>query len=376
VSDDRTFEATPRRLARARQQFGRPSSQELTAACAFGAVALGVASLGPAVQLAFNGLWGGALEAMRASQQGVFLLASGAAAAVGGLGATGAVALAAAPGIPAVALGALRTLGALAPLLAAVLVALAVVGGTATALQRGMFLRLAGASGDFAQGLPRPRGVERWADASWTLAKWLVLLAVLIDPWSDAVRGMLGVWQRAPHELLPLVGRLMVALLERAAVALAVLGVIDFAIQQVTFRRRLRMSRQELQEERRATESDPHASAERRRRARDQQLSAAMLELSDVDALVCDLDGRAIALRRERAAPQDPNATTREHFLVWLKADGDFARRIRTEAAARELPIAIDAELTNSLLSYEINEPLPPEIQRDINQKFPATERA
>jgi flagellar biosynthesis protein FlhB len=175
-----------------------------------------------------------------------------------------------------------------------------------------------------------------------------VLVVVLIAPWSDALRGMLGAWQRAPHELLPIAGKLVLALLERAAIVLAAIGLIDFGIQQALFRRRLRMSRQQLQEEQRATEADPHAVAERRRRAREQQSAAVLQELAEVALLVCDLAGRALAMRE-----------TSDGIAVWIAAEGELAVRVRAEAIARGLPIVVDSELVVALSAFEIGESVP-----------------
>jgi flagellar biosynthesis protein FlhB len=329
VTDSRTYEATPRRLARARQQLGRPSSYELAGACALGVAAIALPSLAASLLTAFRALWGDALAAARSSQ------------------------------LPATAIHVnLASLAELARLTAAGLAAVALTAGAVTGLQRGVFVRFLGAgeSGREAS-VPRESALERVGSAAFSLAKWSVLIAVLIAPWSDAVRGMLGVWQRAPHELSPIAGELVLALLERAAIALAMLGVIDLGVQQLLFRRRLKMSRHELQEERRATEADPHASAERRRRARELQTAATLQELDDVTSVVCDLEGRAIALRE-----------TAEAIAVWITAAGDLAARLRAEAIARGVPVVVDVELSAALAAFEINEPLTPAVRAMVRR--------
>jgi flagellar biosynthesis protein FlhB len=199
--------------------------------------------------------------------------------------------------------------------------------------------------------VPRERLAERVGRAGFACAKWMVLVFALVAPWSDAVRGMIGAWQRAPSELLPIAGGLVVSLFERAAIVLAALGVIDFGVQQALFRRRLKMSRQQLQEEQRATEADPHATAERRRRAREQQATAVLQELAEVAYVVCDLEGRAFALREKDG-----------ELALWIVAEGDLAARMRAQAIARGLSIAVNAELAVELRKFEIGETLPPAI--------------
>jgi len=329
VSDSRTLDATPRRLARARQRLGRPTSPELTAAVALGIAVLVLPSLAATLVAAFSQAWSRALAAARS------------------------------PGLPTggvsglAQLGATSQLAAFLQLCAAVLVAVALSTAAVTWLQRGVFVRFAAAAGGDRElgSVPRERLAERVARASFACAKWSLLMVALVAPWSDALRGMSGAWQRAPSELLPIAGGLVESLFERAAIVLAALGVIDFGVQQALFRRRLKMSRQQLQEEQRATEADPHATAERRRRAREQQAASVLQELGEVAYVVCDLEGRAFALRERDA-----------ELAVWIAAEGDLAFRVRSEAIARGLRVAVDAELALELGKFEIGETLPPTI--------------
>jgi flagellar biosynthesis protein FlhB len=137
-----------------------------------------------------------------------------------------------------------------------------------------------------------------------------------------------------------------------------VLGALDFAVQQVAFRRRLRMSRHELQEEQKATEADPHATAERKRRGRELQARVALQELDEVSGVVCDLEGRAFGVREKGA-----------EMMVWIKAEGgDLAARVRTEAEARGLPVRIDRDLAAALASREIGEALPPDVANRLRR--------
>jgi hypothetical protein len=272
---------------------------------------------------------------------------------------SGALVAARSPGLPTggvsglAQLGTVSQLAAFSQLCAALLVAVALSAAAVTWLQRGVFVRFAGAAGGDRElgSVPRERLPERLARASFACAKWSVLMVALVAPWSDAVRGMAGAWQRAPSELLPIAGGLVVSLFERAAIVLAALGVIDFGVQQALFRRRLKMSRQQLQEEQRATEADPHATAEWRRRAREQQAAAVLQELAEVAHVVCDLEGRAFALRESDG-----------QLAVWIAAEGDLAVRMRAQAIARGLSVAVNAELAVELRKFEIGETLPPAI--------------
>jgi flagellar biosynthesis protein FlhB len=312
VSDSATHEPTPRRLARAVQRFGAPHSPALTAACLFGVLWLG---LPDAVALFMRGerrLWSDLLGASAAPVPPELSPAAW------------------------LGLGRVAALGALGLLLTA---------GAAQGLQRGLRLRAGGSYPEFGSSRA-PRFAP--ADAALRVLAWLLLTAALLWPWSAALRGMLGSFERAPHELLPIAGELCVRLIGRAALVLVLLGAIDLGVQHWLFRRRLRVGRRQLREERRADEPEPHALAERRRRAQELRGAATLLEVNELDAVVCDGRERAIGVR----APG----------VVWLKADGELAQHVLTAARTAGLPIVEDARLLETLLGYELNETLPDRI--------------
>jgi flagellar biosynthetic protein FlhB len=326
VSERRTLPATARKLARAQKRYGLPRSLELTAALSLGLAVFVLPPVAEQLWAAERGLWGRLLAAAGAPVPATpaFDRAAAASLAIEFAGLLGAIALAAA---------------------------------LATFVQRGAAVRLGGGDGaSFGAGPP----TERFAPAGYSLAKWAVLAAVLLWPWSDALRGMLASWQRAPHELTALTGGLLRALLERAVLALALIGTIDLLVQHASFRRRLRMSRRELQDEQRESEGDPHARDERRRRAHELRFRATLLELGEVDLIVCDED-RTLGMKVRGS-----------DAVVWIKADGELGRRMRREAERRSLPVAFDSSLTDALYAFEPNESLPSPLKHRVREHLTA----
>jgi type III secretion protein U len=316
VSENPTHEATPRRLARAVQRFGAPRSPELTAACLLSVLWLGLPALVAQFMRQERALWSDLLGAL------------------------------AAPVPSGVVPGALIELVRIATLS---VLGLALAAVAATWLQRGLALRAGGSFPEFA-GVRAPRLAP--ADAALRVLKWLLLTAALLWPWSAAVRGMLGSFERAPGELLPIAGELCARLIGRAALVLAILGAIDLGVQHWLFRRRLRVGASQQREERRADEPEPHALAERRRRAHELLLAASLLEVSELESVVCESQRRAVGVR----APG----------VVWLKAEGELALRLLEAARQAGLPIVDDARLLEALSSYELNEALPAALRAQL----------
>jgi len=295
------------------------------------ALALGLPALGTALTALHGQLWAGALAAAAAQASTVALLSSVASGLSGK------------PGHDALVYG----LG--------LLVAVLLAGWVAALAQRGGFLRaLSGQAGDGFAGAHsplQPSAAERALGASWTLAKWLALGAVLIWPLAGSAAGILGAWQRSPAELLATVTRVGSELLARAAFVLAMLGAIDLGVQHWLFRRRLRMSRSEWRQERRATEADPQLALERRRRANELRAEATLSELAETALALSDGRGTLLAFRREPPAHEDAR------LVLWIKAtDPELSLRLSAAARARGIPIARDPALAAALRGLEIGE--------------------
>jgi type III secretion protein U len=235
------------------------------------------------------------------------------------------------------------------------LVAVLLAGWVAALAQRGGFLRglsgQAGAGFTDADAPPQLTAADRALVTSWTLAKWLGLGAVLIWPLAGSAAGIFGAWQRSPPELLAIVTRVGSELLARAAFVLAVLGAIDLGVQHWLFRRRLRMSRSEWRQERRAMEADPQLALERRRRASELRAEATLSELAETTLALSDGRGTLLAFRRE------PTSQEGGRLLLWIKAtDPELSLRLSAAARARGIPVARDPGLVAALRGLEIGE--------------------
>jgi flagellar biosynthesis protein FlhB len=202
---------------------------------------------------------------------------------------------------------------------------------------------------------------ESFQSAAFAHAKWIVVTALVLWPLMAAAPGLLDAHRRDGEELLLLVADLGSALGLRAMLVLSLVGLVDRGVQAWLLRRRLRMTRRELIEERRTTDGDPLLAAERRRRALEQRASVDSRELSELALLVTDGDGRVLGLRAVDGRGHSPLATPPAQqsaaFVVWIKADGELARRLHDAGAGlRRVP---DPQLIAAAWPLELSEPLP-----------------
>lgn len=126
------------------------------------------------------------------------------------------------------------------------------------------------------------------------------------------------------------------------AVAIAVtIGGIDLLWQRFSHRRKLRMSRQDLREELKQSEGDPHLRQERRQRGFDIAGNRMLQDVAKADVVIVNPTHFAVALRWDRAPGRAP--------VCVAKGMDQMAARIRERAAAAGVPIHRDPAAARAL---------------------------
>jgi flagellar biosynthetic protein FlhB len=167
------------------------------------------------------------------------------------------------------------------------------------------------------------------------------------------VATILGLWLawRLPEILLTaavpaetaiaaLLGEALRFLIVVAAVA-AAFGAADWLWQRAAHRRRNRMTRQELIEEQKDAEGDPHVKSARRARAQEIATNRMLLDVARADVVVVNPTHYAVALRWDRASGRAP--------VCVAKGVDEIAARIRTRAAEAGVPIHRDPPTARAL---------------------------
>jgi flagellar biosynthesis protein FlhB len=128
-------------------------------------------------------------------------------------------------------------------------------------------------------------------------------------------------------------GLLLRFLMLVAAIAL-VIGLADFGWQRLEHLRRNKMSRQELMEEFKQSEGDPHMKGHRRRRAEEIAMNRMLADVPKADVVVVNPTHFAVALKWNRASGRAP--------VCVAKGVDEVAARIREAAATAGVPIHSD----------------------------------
>lgn len=119
------------------------------------------------------------------------------------------------------------------------------------------------------------------------------------------------------------------------------IAAIDWLWQRFEFLRRNRMSRQELLDELKQAEGDPHVKGQRRRRAETIATQKMLSEVPKADVIIVNPTHYAVALRWDRGSGRAP--------VCIAKGVDEIAARIRERAAIAGVPIRSDPPAARAL---------------------------
>lgn len=201
-----------------------------------------------------------------------------------------------------------------------------------------------------------PTGLVEFAKAFVKLAAITVALMVFLG--GDLDR-MIGTATAEPQ----LIGRmlldsLMVLLVLATLIAVAIAGV-DFVWQRFDHMRRLRMSFQDLREEHKQSEGDPHMKAQRRSRAEAIATNRMLLDVPKADVVIVNPTHYAVALKWSRTKGSAP--------VCVAKGEDELALRIREIAETARVPVHADPPTARALhATVAIGREIAPEHYRAV----------
>lgn len=162
-----------------------------------------------------------------------------------------------------------------------------------------------------------------------------------------------------PAQAMASMLRLVLSFLGLVLLAAVMFGALDFLWQVLRHRARNRMSRQELVEEQKDAEGDPHFKQHRRQRGQEIALNRMLRDVETADVVVVNPTHYAVALKWNRAKRQAP--------VCVAKGVDDIAAAIRARAAEHGVPIHRDPPTARAIhASVKLGEPIRPDHYRAV----------
>jgi flagellar biosynthetic protein FlhB len=158
---------------------------------------------------------------------------------------------------------------------------------------------------------------------------------------------------------LPMLGEALQDLLWKAAAVFALFGGVDLFRQHRRLHKELWMTRQEVRDELRESEGDPHVKARIRRLRRDLLRQQMLKQVPTATAVIVNPTHYAVAVRYDHGATAVP--------LVVAKGRNHLALRIRQIAISHGVPLVENPPLAQALYkSVKTGQEIPPHLYRAV----------
>lgn len=337
-SGEKVFDPTPQKLAEARKKGDIPRSNDVTAAATYIALLAVIVTVG-------------GVSIRRAASDLMALIAEPDRLAGQFLGPGG-------PGLSARLIG--DVMVALLPLflmpILAVLVSLfaqqaLVFSGEKLMPKMSRISLLSNAKNKFG-----PTGLVEFAKS---FVKLMAISVALFLYLSRDVDEMIGTAMAEAHVLAALMMETLATLLTIVVLIVVPIAAVDFVWQRFDHSRKLRMSLQDMKDENRHSDGDPHAKAQRRQRGQEIAMNRMLLDVPKADVVIVNPTHYAVALKWSRAKGSAP--------VCVAKGEDEVALRIREVATTAGIPIHSDPPTARALnATVEIGREIRPEHYRAV----------
>jgi flagellar biosynthetic protein FlhB len=143
------------------------------------------------------------------------------------------------------------------------------------------------------------------------------------------------------------------------ALAYLVLALLDYLYQRYDYQKNLMMSKQEVKEEFKQTEGDPHIKSKQKEMFRSMSLNKIIGEVPRATVVVTNPTRLAVALQYRRGEMPAPRVTA--------KGAGRLAARIRDIARENKVPLVEEQELARFLYqNVEVDQEIPLEVYQAV----------
>jgi flagellar biosynthetic protein FlhB len=170
---------------------------------------------------------------------------------------------------------------------------------------------------------------------------------------------MIGAATAEARVLGGMLAQSLAVLLTLTCLISAAIAAVDLVWQRFDHARRLRMSYQDLREEAKQHEGDPHVKSQRRGRAQAIATNRMLLDVPKADVVIVNPTHYAVALKWSRAKGSAP--------VCVAKGEGAVALRIREVAETAGVPVHADPPTARALhAAVEIGREIAPEHYRAV----------
>lgn len=209
------------------------------------------------------------------------------------------------------------------------------------------------------QGFKRIFSLRSLVELVKGILKIVVTSAVVYLVIKSRVHELLLMMFQEPDQVFSSIMHIILAVALAGGLAFFVLSIFDLMFQRFEHFRNLRMTKQEVKEELKHTEGDPHLKSWLRRRQREIAMNRIRQEVPKATVVVTNPQHFAVALRYDEEEMQAPTVTA--------KGAGYLAHKIMEIAARNKVPVLRRPEVARALyFQVEPGQEIPPELYRAV----------
>jgi flagellar biosynthetic protein FlhB len=179
------------------------------------------------------------------------------------------------------------------------------------------------------------------------IAKLLLIGAIAFFTIKGEFGKFIGLWDVSPGALWVFLLSVSFDIVLRVSLVLLVISIIDFFYQRYEYEKQLKMTKQEVKEERKQMDGDPQIKSRVRSLQREMARRRMMQEVPKATVVVTNPTYIAIAIRYEPDAMQTPKVVAKGKRLM--------AEQIKKKALELSIPIVEDKPLARAM--YDKVEP-------------------
>jgi len=192
-----------------------------------------------------------------------------------------------------------------------------------------------------------------------SIAKISIISFVVYSYIKDEMPNIFKFYSYTMQQILAYVSKVTFNIAMRVCIALFVISVLDFAFQKYQYEKNLKMTKQEIKEEYKQMEGDPHIKAKIKQKQREIAMRRMMQDVPDADVVITNPTHFAIAVKYDLGKHSAP--------FVLAKGQDIIAQKIKKIAGENSVPIVENKPLARLLYKeVEIGQEVPQDLYQAV----------
>ena len=210
------------------------------------------------------------------------------------------------------------------------------------------------------KGAGRMVGARGWVKVGLAVLKIGLIGVVFVITGYLQVTKLLSMGMTDMGPMLAALGQTLFRCMAATLVVVVLLALLDYLFQRFQFNKEQRMTKQEIKEETKQQEGDPHLKARIRAVQREMANRRMMEDVKDAEVVVTNPTHYAVAVSYPRDEAGNPLLLAP---TVVAKGVDHLALRIREVAAAHQVPTYEDRPLARAMYAeVEVGQPIPADL--------------